>query len=302
MYSTSVQDEIIDRFHLMELYGTNLREDARHQLEDHTEIVEDLPSGIITISVTDRSPQRASEMARAYITGLNRCLGRVNTSAAHKERVFIEERLRDTRQRLDESARKFSDFSSKNAVINVTEQGKVLLESAAHLQGQLIAARSSLAGLEQIYTPGHARMRSLRARTMDLQQQLQAMTKVEGKRQVDVHKEDNFTYPSIQKLPLLAQKYFDLLRQKMVYESVLGALSQEYERAKLEEAKGLPSVRVIDLPVVPEKRAGPLRIVVVLCGILLSVLFGSAWILAKNYFPATWPARRSIAVNHNSHP
>jgi len=283
MYSTTVEDEIIDRFHLMEVYGSRLRQDARDELESNTEIVEDRPSALITISVRDHSPQRASEMVKGYITGLNRRLAQVNTSAAHKERIFIEERINETRKRLNESAREFSEFSSKNAAINVTEQSKVLLKGSAHLQGQLIAARSDLAGLEQIYAPSHARMRELRARTVDLEKQLLEMTKGEG-RQPYPQKADAFVYPSIQKLPLLAREYFALLRQRTIHESILEVLSEEYEMAKLEETKDLPFVRIIDQPMIPEKKAGPLRVVIVLCGMLLSIVFSTAWILATSFW------------------
>ena len=45
-------------------------------------------------TVTDRSPQRASEIARAYADELGFSTAQLNMSAAHRERVFLEERLK----------------------------------------------------------------------------------------------------------------------------------------------------------------------------------------------------------------
>ena len=69
-------------------------EDARKELADRTTVVVDRKSQIISITVTDRSPQRSAAMAQAYADELNRLLAELNTSSAHRERIFLEERLR----------------------------------------------------------------------------------------------------------------------------------------------------------------------------------------------------------------
>jgi tyrosine-protein kinase Etk/Wzc len=64
--SRTVADALIDRFQLMNVYHKKLREETRRRLADLTEIAAG-KDGIISISVDDRSPGRAAEMANAYI-------------------------------------------------------------------------------------------------------------------------------------------------------------------------------------------------------------------------------------------
>jgi len=96
--SQTSQDRIIDQFDLRKIYGKQLVIDARTKLDENTSISEDRKSGIITISVTDHSPQRAAAIANAYVDELNSLVSKVSTSSAHRERVFLEERLQVAKQ------------------------------------------------------------------------------------------------------------------------------------------------------------------------------------------------------------
>jgi len=294
MHSRVVEDEIIDRFGLRKSYGVRLQEDARKKLEHNTNIVEDRQSGIITVTVTDHDPKRASELANAYVDELNERLAQVNTSAAHKERVFIEEQLKDTKQQLDEASKNFSQFASENTAIDIKEQGKALVEGAARLQGELIAAQSELKGLEQIYMPKDVRVRSLRARVTELQSQLQ---KLSGGTNED-SSGDATSYPSIRKLPLLGVTYFDLYRRTKIQETVYEILNQEYQLAKIQEAKELPNARVLDPPDIPERKSGPSRTLIILVGLIVFVACGVAWILGKTFWDDVDPGdpRKKLTI------
>jgi capsule polysaccharide export protein KpsE/RkpR len=288
MHSRMVEDEIIDHFDLRKVYSVKLGEDARKKLERNTNIVEDRQSGIITVTVTDHDPHRASHLANAYVEELNSRLAQVNTSAAHKERVFIEQQIKDTKQVLDDASRNFSQFASKNTAIDIKEQGKAMVEGAARLQGELIAAQSELKGLEQIYMPKDIRVRSLHARVEELQNQLQKLNGGSNDA-ADGDANDPAAYPSIKKLPLLGVTYFDLYRQTKIQETVYEILNQEYQLAKIQEAKELPNARVLDPPDMPERKAGPLRTIIVLVGLILFATCGVVWVLARNLWNGVDP-------------
>src|SRR5437667_8229223 len=153
-------------------------EDASRALAEHTGISVDRKSQIITINVTDHDPKRAAAMGQAYVTELNRLVADLSTSSARRERIFLEERLQAVSKDLESAEKEFSQFSSKNSAIDIKEQGKAMVEAAATLQGQLIAAESELEGLKQIYTDNNVRVRSVRARIAELKHQLE---KIGGK-------------------------------------------------------------------------------------------------------------------------
>jgi uncharacterized protein involved in exopolysaccharide biosynthesis len=273
--SRTVADELITKYRLQELYRDRKIEDARDDLADHTDIAVDRKSGIIRITVTDRSPARAQEMAQSYVTELDRLVALVSTSAARRERIFLEGRLGEVKPELDADARRFSEFASKNTAIDIPAQSKAMVEAAALLQGQLIAAKSELSGLQQIYTSENFRVRALSARVKELQAELQKMGGDSS------NMETNDLYPPIRKLPLLGVTYADLFRQTKVQETVYELLTQQYEMAKVQEAKEIPTVKVLDSPVVPTKKSFPPRFLLACCGTLLGVAGAAGWLVAR---------------------
>jgi len=88
--SQTVEDRMIDKFNLKSVYEVRRMLDARRRLEENTSINEDRKSGIISINVTDHSPQRAAAIAQAYVAELDQVVAELNTSAAHRERVFLK--------------------------------------------------------------------------------------------------------------------------------------------------------------------------------------------------------------------
>lgn len=298
LQSRTVQDHLIDRFDLMRVYRSRYRKDARKELAEFTSIDEDRKSGVISLTVTDHDPKRAAAMARAYIDELNWLAAELNTSAAHRERVFIEGRLKTVKQDLDQASKDFSEFASKNTTIDIKEQAKAMVEAAAVLQGQLIVAQSELQGLEQIYTEKNARVRSVQARVQELERQLEKLGGTDASLADSTSsKSSTSMYPSIRKLPLLGVQYADLYRRTKLQETVYELLTQQYEIAKIEEAKEIPSVKVLDEADVPEKKSFPPRLLFGVLGMVMSALLAGVWVIAKEEWDSTDPldARKAFA-------
>ncbi|HTQ96702.1 MAG TPA: GNVR domain-containing protein, partial [Candidatus Acidoferrum sp.] len=282
LQSRTVQNDLVDKFDLRRAYSQRRWVDARKELARQTDISIDRKSGILTIQVTDVDPKRACAMAQEYVAQLNNVVIELNTSSAHRERMFMEERLGQVKGELESAEKDFSQFASKNAAIDIQAQGKAMVESAAILEGQLIAAQTELQGLRQIFTDQNIRVRTTQARIDELRRQLQKMGGAgDSVSNVQAGKEDNF-YPSIRKLPLLGVTYSDLYRRMKVEETVFETLTQQYEIAKVQEAKEVPSVKVLDPAEIPEKKSFPPRTLIVLLGTLTVLAIGVAWVMAKD--------------------
>ncbi len=278
--SRTVQDDVIGKFNLQKVYGDKRLEQARLDLTKHTTVVEDRKSGIITITVTDRSPQRAREIANEYVSELNRVVTQLSTSAAHREREFLENRLVTVKQDLENAEKQFSQFSSKSGAIDVKEQGKAMVEAAAILQGQMMAAQSELEGLRQIYADSNVRVRGAQARIAELQHQLQKLGGSPQNEVVAGSSEDNSIFPSIRRLPVLGVTYADLFREAKVEEVIFETLTQQFELAKVQEAKEVPSVKVLDPGSIPESRSFPPRLLLMALGGFLGCCIGISWLFA----------------------
>jgi uncharacterized protein involved in exopolysaccharide biosynthesis len=279
--SRTVQDDLVNKFDLRKTYPASTWENARRRLAANTSIGEDHKSGIISITVTDRDPQRAAAMAAEYVLELNTVVSQLSTSSARRERVFLEERLTEVKQELETAEKEFGDFASKNTAVDIKEQAKAMVGAAATLQGELIATQSQLEGLRTIYTENNIRVRSLRARAAELQAQL---TKMGGKYVTSDDpgdKQDDSLYPSIRKLPVLGVAFADLYRRTKVQETVFEVLTQQYEMAKVAEAKETPSVKVLDPPNVPERKSFPPRLQIMMIGTLLGFVLAVLWVVSR---------------------
>jgi capsule polysaccharide export protein KpsE/RkpR len=283
----TVEDRIVDRFNLRKEYSSKYQVDARKRLARNTEIAEDRKSGVITITVTDRDPHRAAQIAQAYVDELDHVVAEVSTSSARRERVFIEDRLKTVKQSLDTSSQQFSQFASQNGALDITVQGKAMVEAAARLQGELIAGQSELEGLEQIYTGNNVRVRSLRARVGELKQQLDKLSGATASAAAapDTASSDQANtgseFPSLRELPLLGVRWADLYRQTKIQETVYELLTQQYELAKIEEAKEIPVVQILDAADVPERRSFPKRTLIVLLSGLFFFFAAAVWVCSE---------------------
>jgi uncharacterized protein involved in exopolysaccharide biosynthesis len=312
--SETAQDRLIEQFDLQKVYGARMIVDARKRLDSNTMISEDRKSGIISIAVTDHDPQRSAALANAYVDQLNALVAQLSTSAAHRERVFLEERLKVAKVDLDDAGNALAQFSSKNNTLDIQTEGKAMLEAASSLAGQLVAAQAELEGLRQIYTDNNARVKALSARVGELRKQLEKLGGVPpnaGGRDVTTagagdsgivgsdpssHAADitpgkigNMPFPTIRNLPLLGAKYADYYRRAKIQETVFELLTEQYELAKVEEAKETPSVKVLDPGKVPERKSFPPRLLVMFLGTFLGVACSVLWVLGARGWTQTDP-------------
>jgi capsule polysaccharide export protein KpsE/RkpR len=297
LHSRTVQDRIVERFELQKEYSKRYRDDAIKKLDDRTDVDEDRKSGVITIEVSDRKRERARQMALAYIDELNRLLAEVSTSAARRERIFVEQRLVGVQKDLQAAEKELSEFSSKTTVLDVKEQTKAMVESEAVMQAQLIVAESELQGLEQIYTPSNVRVRSVRARVEELRRQLHAFAGSDTAEAGSSNGTVDDLYPTIRKLPILGVTWVDLYRRARIQEAVFELLTKQYELARIQEAKEIPTIKVVDVPELPEKKSFPPRLLIICLFAAGGILAAVAWIIYSPLWqslPPSDPGKRIV--------
>lgn len=262
--SRTIEDRMIQRFDLMNLYGTKYIEDCRKEFESDTDVEEDRKSGAIDITVRDRDPHRAAAMANAYVEELNRLMLEIDSASARQEREVTGIRVEEAARAWEEATNGLAQFASRNTTLEPNEQGKAAVELSAEIEGELIAAETDLKSLEQLYTPNNQRVYSARARVEELRKQLDKANSA-GLSGNDTQG----SLPSVRKLPLLGAKYLDLYRKVKIQEAVLTVLSQEYELARIRENHQVSTVRVMEYAAVPTKKSFPPRSIFLL---ILSIL------------------------------
>ena len=297
--SGTVADHLISRFDLQHIYHKRYRVDTAKHLAHITKITENKKSGVITIEVEDTNPERARDLAQGYLDELNQLVMRTNTSAAHRERVFIEQRLHAVQNALEDAELQLSQFSSSTNAVDIKEQTRAMVDAGARVQAELIVEQSGLQSLREIYGDSNMRVRESEARIASLRGELVKMTGTSAPLPAadsngsssgsDTGSDAGALYPPLIQLPRLAVPYTDLYRRVRVQETVFELLTQQYEMAHIEEAKDIASVSVIDPPGIAEKKSFPPRLWVTLFLTFLSFSIASAWILLRSHWSSIAP-------------
>jgi len=295
LHSGTVSGHLIDRFNLQEVYHKRYRIDTAKHLAQITKITEDKKSGVLTIVVEDTDRTRARDLAQAYLDELNNLVLRTSTSSAHRERIFIEQRLQKVKTDLENAQLQLSEFSSRNTTIDIKEQTRAMVDAGARVQAELLIEQSGLQSLRQIYGDGNVRVRETEARIASLKGELDKMTgssapladeglQASTGTESDGGEKKGELYPPLRQLPRLAVPYSDLYRTVRVQETLFELLTQQYEMARIEEAKDVPVVSVIDPPGIPEKKSFPPRILLALLLTFLTFACASTIILLRTYW------------------
>jgi capsule polysaccharide export protein KpsE/RkpR len=287
LQTTVVEDRLINRFDLRNAYGIKTTQKARKKLESRTDVDEDRKSGAVTVTVLDKDPKRAAQIANAYVEELDKLMREVNTSASRTERTFIQNQLAAAKVDLDQSANELAQFSSKNTTLDLPVQGKAMVEAIAHLQGQVIAAEAQLRGLQQIYSDRSVRVQTAKAQIGELRHQLEALHGKEGATAVDSEGGDDDTYPSVRQLPLLSVTYMQLYRRAKVREVVYEVLTQQYELARLQDGRDVPRVQMLDPAVIPEIVSFPPRALLLVALPIIFFGLGLAYVWSNDWWQRT---------------
>jgi capsule polysaccharide export protein KpsE/RkpR len=251
-------------------------------------------SGVITIQVEDTSRERARDLTQGYLDELNQLVVKTNTSAARQERLFIEGRLHSVQTALQDAELQLSQFSSKSSTFDIKEQTRAMVDAGARIEAELLVEQSGLQSLRQIYGDDNIRVRQSQARIANLQRELVNMKGAPASASAgttndpggdSTGKGDSAElYPPLRQLPGLGVSYTDLYRRVKVQENVFELLTQQYEMARIEEAKDVPAVNVIDPPGLAEKKSFPPRLLLTLLLTFVSMVVASVLVLARTHW------------------
>lgn len=274
--------KVIDKFNLREVYEIDSDkpiEDVLDELDNNVKFnVED--EGNIVISVTDRSPKRASEMANYYVEILNEMSINLAIKEAKNNREFIEKRffeIQDTIRFLEDSLKK---FSRNYNVLELQEQVKGAITLAAQLKAEVELAKIERDLLKNNLGESHPLVIQSELKLKELNKRLSSMKFGE---ESNLKSSINFFIP-FEKIPETGILYLRLMRDYEIQNKLLEFIYPIYEQAKIEEQKNIPVVLVVDQAIPPEKKSSPKRTLIVVASFLLSFFFSVAYILVRNSF------------------
>ena len=231
--SRTLRERLIRDFNLRAVYKQRKMEDALRVFSKLARAgITD--RGVVDVVVEDRDPQRAADLANAWVRALDDFNKHARMTAGKKTRIFVEERLRETQERLRAAEDTLAGYQRAHTSASLAAGLSRSDASGTSVLAQRMALSVKLARLTGLYRQSAPEVEQTRAELAALD------------RQIDL-------------LPPLAMHTARLLRDMKVQEQVYQLLVAQYEEARIRENKDTPTVEVLDVASKPERKVRPVR-------------------------------------------
>ena len=242
------------------------RSDIRRGLANATSATADTKSGIITISVSDTSPDLAAEIANEYVAQLQELMQSLAFSQASQQRLFLEDQVKDAQYNLLQAERNLSEYQIRTGILDVGEQTSAVMEGLIKLRAEVTAKEVELRSTQTFATANNPKVKRLQSELASLKEQLRRMEASTGS-----------TMPSdisIKDLPDAGLEYLRLMRDMKFNETLYGMLLKQYESARISEAQEPSVVQVLAPAEPPEKKDKPKKKLIVVLATVLGGFIG----------------------------
>lgn len=267
--SRTVEDAMIDRFHLLDRYHAKFRPDGRKKLEDVVEIDGTTKDGLIRISVTDSDPHFAADLANGYVEEFKRFSGTLAVTEASQRRLFFEQQLSQAKDNLIKAEEDLKRTEQRTGLIQLDSQARATIQLVADLRAQIAAKEAQISAMRSYSTGENPNLQIAQQELAGLQAQAAKIGATSESATNALVLRGSLQESSIE--------YVRKLRDVKYYETIFDLLARQYEAAKVDEAKQGAVIQVVDRAVVPERRSSPKRTLIVLGAIVFGLFLGVVW-------------------------
>lgn len=203
------------------------------------------PSHAIIISVKNKDPELAADIANIAVEALNECMQQIAITSTSQKRLFYEEQLKEARENLIKAEQDMAEFQEKTGILKVENQTGAVLESIFKIKSQISAKEVDLRVMKSYSSPSNP----------DLQKEEEAIRALKIELAKLVNKEGNSRDPlmSLDKMPSISRDYIRKLRELEFHQKIFNLMLNQYESAKVEEAHSPLILQVIERAVAPSK-------------------------------------------------
>ena len=299
--SRSVADSMVNKFNLIKLYKATNREEAIRTLAENT-TVKKTDEGLISVSVLDRSPVRAAQMANAYVHFLDKINRELSLKWDVERRDFIRIQCDSVRAALAEAQKELQNFQERYGVISIDAQAEATVKTAADLETEIMGLKLTLRSLETSLGEKHPEIEAIKEKIRIRQAQLNSLIEAISPQilvSAELSGTDRPTDPDnppeekprtlfipLLKIPELKAQFTRLSLNVEVQSALLKFLEEERQKKEIESRGKLSTVQVVDWATPPEMRTKPKRKLIVLFSGILGFVFSIFAILAVEYFQA----------------
>ncbi len=266
--SRTVEDAMVDRFHLMALYHAKYQSEARKKFEDRAKIESGTKDGLIHISVTDTNASRAAEITNGYVDEYRKFSATLAVTEAAQRRLFFEQQLIQAKDNLATSEEVLKATEQRTGLVQLDSQTRAVIESVASLRAQIATKEVQIQAMQSYATGENPDLHLAEQELVGLKAQLDKMGVSSGGQSGDLLMPKG-------SVPQAGLSYVRALRDVKYYETIFDLLARQFEAAKLDEARQGAVVQVVDKAVVPDRKSFPKRTFIMIGALLAGVLIGA---------------------------
>lgn len=275
--SRSIASEIVKRFDLKRAYKAKRESQAEKALASNSKFEVGTKDPIVTISVTDKSPARAHDLTNAYLDALTDKNGQLALTESSQRRLFFEQQLAKEKDNLENAEVALKETEEQTGLISPAGQTSSEIQIIAQTRAQISVRQVELSALRLSSTEENPDVIRLQSEISDLQNQL-------TKLQTGTSSHLSGAIPT-SKVPELELDYVRKEREVKYHEALFEMLFKQYEAARIDEAHNAPLVQILDPASYPDAKSSPPRKLIVLGGLILGCMIGSAWVLLRSRIP-----------------
>jgi uncharacterized protein involved in exopolysaccharide biosynthesis len=279
--SDTVLRRLDEAFGLQARYKVANYERLRRKAPTYIDITADKKTGVITVAVTDEQAEFAAKLANAHASELATVLSRLAVSEAQQRRVFFEQQLKATKDRLVAAEQDLRKVQERSGVIVLDKQAEALITGAAQLRALIAEREVQLRVLRTGATEQNPEVMRMNSELAGLRAEL---SRLESSRPASGSAPRDASSPldlPVGKLPEAAIDYIRARRELKVQETLLENMIRQYEIAKLDEAKEGQVLQQIDTAVPPDYRSYPPRLYLVAGGTAGGLLLAVALVVLR---------------------
>jgi capsule polysaccharide export protein KpsE/RkpR len=285
LQSRTVEEAIINKFDLQEIYGESKISEARKKLEKRTTVVAG-KDGIIRLEVEDKDQHRAVLIAGEYTRMLYKMNQKFAVTEAAQRRIFFADEMKKAKDDLADAEVALKKTQESTGLFQLDSQAKAIISSVATLRAQIAAKEVELHSMEVFSTSSNPEYSLMQQQIAGLREQLH---KAENS---SVAGNGNIMVPT-GSVPAVGLEYMRRYRDVQFYQAIFELLAKQYEIAKVDEAKTAPVLQLVDQPSLPDKISSPKRSWLISGGTLLVPLLMMGWIFVKSRAMDVWHSARS---------
>lgn len=271
--SRSVQDDIIDRGHLLQVFGTRSYERARAILTAKSSFSEGGDS-IVTVAVRDSNAQNAANIANAYLEGLQDLSDKMAQAQAAQTRRFYDQQLEEQRTQLNQAEDAYARLQERTGEVAPGTQASIGIGNIAGIRSQITGLQVQLAVLKQSETDQNPDVQRVRSQIAQLEQEERAQEAGGGNTPVGAA-------PAAAKIPAVTVALNRAQRDVADHTALVNSLNTQFENARLDENFSHPAFQIIDRAFAPETKAWPPRANYFVASILFAFIVALFGVVVK---------------------